>query len=403
MMSYRYLARSFGGEAVHGRMTAPSLQAVAEHLRARSLVAVDIRRQGHVDRAIAPVRYASNSSAMVVVLRTLATLLGIGLPMRRALQIVAQATRSSSLREGLCAVIASVESGEALGSAMQRREDLFSAMTVALVQAGERGGVLAETLERHADNLEQQQTLKRRLVTTMIYPVIVLATALGLVAFLMVSVLPMFATLFDQLHVEQPLILRALLAVPNICTGTNCFIAGVCISTTVVIVRLGLLSGVRTQTSADKAMLRLSLVPELREKSSTARFARALATLLKAGVPLPEALSCVQPVLTLQRFRLALTRTGEALKDGNTLASALHDQGVFDSLFIHLVQVGEETGTLDVQLFRLAEWFERDFNEATTRAAALIEPLLIVGIGTLVGTIVFSVFVPLYTLIGGIR
>ncbi len=104
-----------------------------------------------------------------------------------------------------------------------------------------------------------------------------------------------------------------------------------------------------------------------------------------------------------QRFRDAIDCIGEALRDGNSLATATEMQPVFDPLLVHLIRVGEETGTLDAQLLRLAEWFERDFSEATSRAAAMIEPLLIIGIGIVVGTIVFSVFVPLYSLIGGIR
>ena len=132
----------------------------------------------------------------------------------------------------------------------------------------------------------------------------------------------------------------------------------------------------------------MPLIDSLREKSGTARFSRALATLLKAGVPLPEALGCVQPILGLPQFRRAVARIGDALSDGNTFAAAIQDQGIFDPLMVHLVRIGEETGTLDAQLLRLAEWFERDLTQATTRAAALIEPLLIVGIGALVGTIV---------------
>ena len=391
MMQYSYHARNGSGAAITGQMTAPSVQAVAEHLRGRSLVAVDIRRKSRVGQALAPLRQASNGAALIVSLRTLATLLEVGLPMRKALEIVLHASRNLTLREGFSAVLASVESGEALGSAMQRREDLFSPMTIALVQAGERGGVLFETLERHAQNLEQQQTFRRRLLTTMIYPVVVLLTALGLVAFLMVSVLPMFAALFEQLHVEQPLLLRTLLGIPAVCNVQSIafFLAG--------------LAAVGYLLNSRRSHMRVPIVSALQEKASTARFARALATLLKAGVSLPEALAYVRPVLSLQRFRLATNRINEALRDGNSLASAIHEQGVFDPLLVHLIRVGEETGTLDVQLLRLAEWFERDFSEALARAAALIEPLLIVGIGMLVGTIVFSVFVPLYSLIGGIR
>jgi type II secretory pathway component PulF len=233
--------------------------------------------------------------------------------------------------------------------------------------------------------------LRRRLLTMMIYPSVVLCTALGLVGFLLLSVLPMFATLFEQLRVEEPLPLRAALALPSLFSPANCALA---------VLLAGLLGAAIYRK---RSALRLPVIEPLREKAVTAGFARALAGLLKAGVPLSEALLCVRPVLALERYRKALDRILSGLRDGNTLASASEMQGVFDPLFIHLIRVGEETGTLDLQLYRLAEWFERDLNEATARAAALIEPALILGIGALVGTIVFSVFVPLYSLVGSVR
>ena len=213
-MQFTYYARSATGKSINGKMRADSSKIVADHLRARALIAIDIRGQNRIEQRLAPFMQRSTRQAMIVALRTLATLIGVGLPMRRALEIVLQSTRHAGLREGFAGVLASVEAGEALGAAMLCRQDLFSAMTIALIRAGERGGVLFETLEQHAFNLEQQYALQQRLLTTMIYPVIVLLTALGLMVFLMVSVLPMFASLFDQLHVEQPLVLRCILGIP---------------------------------------------------------------------------------------------------------------------------------------------------------------------------------------------
>jgi type IV pilus assembly protein PilC len=391
MIEYTYRARDARGEAVRGQMNAPTTHAVVEHLRARALTAVEVRKRPRVARTLVPLRQASRAPALIVALRTLGTLLAMGLPIRRALEIVIESTRRQAFREGFRAVLASVENGESLGTAMEQHSDLFSPMVIALVHAGERGGLLAETLERHASHLEQQHALRRRLLTMMIYPSVVLCTALGLVGFLLLSVLPMFATLFEQLRVEEPLPLRAALALPSLFSPANCALA----------VLLAGLFGAAIYRK--RSALRLPVIEPLREKAVTAGFARALAGLLKAGVPLSEALLCLRPVLALERYRKALDRILSGLRDGNTLASASEMQGVFDPLFIHLIRVGEETGTLDLQLYRLAEWFERDLNEATARAAALIEPALILGIGALVGTIVFSVFVPLYSLVGSVR
>lgn len=390
-MEYTYRARDARGEAVRGQMNAPTTHAVVEHLRTRALTVVEVRKRPHLARALAPFRQASHAPTLIIALRTLGILLAMGLPIRRALEIVIDSTRRQAFREGFSAVLASVENGESLGAAMHRHSDLFSPMVIALIHAGERGGVLAETLERYAHHLEQHDVLRRRLLTMMIYPSAVLCTALGLVGFLLVSILPMFATLFEQLRVEEPLLLRMALALPSLFSAFNCTLA------------LLLFCLLAAAISRNRAKIRLPLIEPLREKAVTASFARALASLLKAGVPLPEALHCVRPVLGLKRYREALDQILSSLRDGNTLAGACEVQGIFDPLFVHFIRVGEETGTLDLQLFRLAEWFEREVHEATARAAALIEPALILGIGALVGTIVFSVFVPLYSLVGGIR
>jgi type IV pilus assembly protein PilC len=307
------------------------------------------------------------------------------------LEIVIEAVRGKTLREGFRAVLASVENGDALGTAMQRHGDLFSPLTIALVHAGERGGGLAETLERHAHNLERQYALRQRLLTAMIYPAIVLCTSLGLIIFLIGNVLPMFASLFTQLRVDEPIVLRIALDLGEIGNPLNLGAILFSVSSIAVLLR------------GKRLHIRIPVLDALREKAVTARFSRALATLLHAGVQLPEALVCVRPVLEMRRFENAIDGMLAALRDGNSLGEAAAAERVFEPLFLHFVRLGEETGTLDAQLLRLADWFERDFSEATARATALLEPGLILVMGALVGTLVFSVFVPLYSLIGGIR
>jgi type IV pilus assembly protein PilC len=391
MMQFTYHARDVRGQAVRGQMSAPTMEAVVEHLRIRSLTTVEVQVRKGMMEVLTPLSQASRASSMIVALRTLGTLLAMSLPIRRALEIVIEAVRGRSLREGFRAVLASVENGDALGAAMQRHGDLFSPLTIALVHAGERGGVLAETLERHAHNLDRQYALRQRLLTAMIYPAIVLCTSLGVIIFLIGNVLPMFASLFTQLRVDEPLVLRIALSLGEIATPLN---SGAVILSTAC---LGIL------LRGKRMNFPIPVLDALREKAVTARFSRALATLLHAGVQLPEALICVRPILEMRRFESAIDGILSALRDGNSLGQAAAAQGVFEPLFLHFVRLGEETGTLDEQLLRLADWFERDFSEATARATALLEPGMILVLGALVGALVFSVFVPLYSLIGGIR
>ncbi len=391
MKHFVYAARTDQGHAVQGQMTATSIQAVLEHLRGRALVAVDIHPQTFVQQLVAPIKQLSSSAPKVLALRTLATLLSVGVPLRSALEIVLQATRNRDLHEALAGVRACIEAGESLGNAMQQREDFFSPLTIALVRAGERGGTLCETLERHAHNLDQQLTLQRRLITMLIYPAFVLCTALGLMLFLVLNVLPLFSTLFTQLHVEQPPLLRLLIRLPQLLTWQALALIG------------SVIIGVYGLSRRTKLQLQIPLVSHIQKSRATASFARALASLLTAGVPLPDALHYSRPIVHIKSFQQAIDRIGLTLRDGNSLVNAVQAERLFDPLFVHFLRVGEESGTLDAQLLRMAEWCERDINESTTRAITLLEPLMILGIGSMVAGLVFSIFVPLYTLIGSIR
>jgi type IV pilus assembly protein PilC len=303
------------------------------------------------------------------------------------------------LRESLRSVLADVEHGASLGDAMARRPRAFAPLYVAMVRAGEAGGILDDVLERLATFLERDADLRKKVRSALAYPVVVVIAASGLSAFLVARIVPMFGQMFEAFHAELPPSTRALLALGVALQQPLLWIAAPLI---VVTVAGALAATARTPRGAlalDRARLRLPVIGSLLHKTITARIARMLATLLRSGIELVTAIAVVRPVAGSAAYGAALARVDVALRAGEPLTAPLEASKLFDPLAIALLRVGEETGLVDEMLLKVAAYFESDVEAAIATLGAVIEPALIAGLGCVVGFIVFSVFIPLYALI----
>jgi type IV pilus assembly protein PilC len=285
---------------------------------------------------------------------------------------------------------------------MARRPRVFPALYVAMVRAGEAGGILDDVLERIATLLERDADLRKKIRAALAYPAVVVSAALGLVLFLMARIVPMFAQMFGAFHVELPPTTKLLLAVGEALARPSTWFA----TAAAVATLFALTTAVgRTESgalAADHLRLRLPVVGPLLHKAITARITRMLATLLGSGIELVAALDVVRPVAGSPAYSKALRAVGIALRAGEPLTAPLEAARLFDPLAVALVRVGDETGLLDEMLFKVATYFETDVEAAIATLGAVIEPTLIVALGGAVGFIVFSVFIPLYALIGSV-
>jgi len=401
---YRYTARDAAGELVRGSIEAPSIDAVLANLRTRALFVTAIDRETLLARTVGRSLHlgAPSRRALLAFFRSFSTLIRAGVPMRRALEVTIERAGDSVLRESLCSVLADVEHGTALSVAMQRRPRAFAPLYVAMVRAGESGGILDDVLERLASFLERDADLRKKVRAALAYPAVVVTGALALVLFLMARIVPMFAQMFDAFHAELPATTQALLAVGDALQRPATWVGSI---GTTAVAAAAIFAAARTQRGAlalDHLRLRLPVFGPLLHKAITARIARTLATLLRSGIELVTAIDVVRPVAGSPAYAAALERVDVALRAGDALTTPLEAARLFDPLAIALVRVGEETGLVDEMLLKVAAYFETDVESAIATLGAVIEPALIAVLGAVVGFIVFSVFIPLYALIGSV-
>jgi type IV pilus assembly protein PilC len=322
--------------------------------------------------------------------------------MRRGLDVAIERCENAALANALRDVLADIERGDSLSTAFARRPRSFAPLIVAMVAAGEAGGILDEVLERIAAFLERDYALRKSVVAALAYPATVLFASLALVTFLIVRVVPMFSTLFASFHVPLPLSTRVLIAIGDTASRPSSLAIALAIAAGVT---AGAVVTVRTRTGRlffDRFRLNVPVVGTLLRKTIVARFARMLGTLVHSGIELSAALDVVLPVTGSPVHAAALAEVAIALREGEALTPPLAATGIFDPMLIALVGVGEETGMLDVLLPKAADYFESDVAAAIATLGAVIEPALIAVLGVIVGLIVYSVFIPLYSLIGSV-
>jgi type IV pilus assembly protein PilC len=379
-------------------------QALA-HLRTRTLFVTSLMESSSAGGVLGSLIafFPISRSVHTTFVRSFATLIGAGVPMLRALHVIADGARDARLREALDSVASDIESGSALSVALSRRPREFSNLFVAMIRAGEAGGALDEILERLASFVERDHAIQKRIRSAMMYPIVVAASTIALVLFLITNTMPAFAALFAQMHVPLPWSTRALLAVGSALKTPQFWIAAIAVAlASAVFVCLA-----RHSESVARRIDRILLVDPLfgaiRRKSIMARFSRTLGTLLGSGVPLLNALDASRDVLDNAIVSGCVRDLVVSLGEGSPIVDSLERSRFFDGLALQLIRTGEETGMLDAMLLRVATSYELDVETTLAALGSVIEPVIIILLGAVVGTVVASILIPLYSMIGGIK
>lgn len=402
---FSYTARSAQGDLVRGTLEAPNGESAAALLRSRDLYVTSLRDTDTPLGAIlslphvAPVPHRS----LAAFFRSFSTLVECGVPIRRCLEVTGTQCSSARLREALSSVGAAIETGLPLSDAMARCPREFPPLFVAMIRAGEFGGTLDQTLERVAQIVEMEASMRRRVASALAYPAFVSCAAVGIGAFLLTSVLPMFRTLYAQLHVPLPRITLALLALGSVAASPKNWIAIVVLAAIAVVAAWRLSRIPDVARFMDSCALRTPVAGTLLRKGATARFARLLAALLGSGVPLASSLRLIGGAMRNRIFQSSVDRLSAELSTGAALSKPLAGTGLYEPVFIQLVRAGEETGTLERMLARAADYYDAETEAALMALTSIVEPALILVLGGVVGTIVASVFIPLYTMIGSLK
>lgn len=400
MSTYLFKAMDVAGAHLKGEVDAESKQGVSDQLKSRGLIVLDIAEK-HASRQInLTMLERIKLGDLAVVSRQLATMVNSGMTILRALFVLEEQTENKKLREVLVAVRKDVEAGLALSEALARHPKVFGPLFVAMVRAGEIGGVLEDSLLRIADQLEKEDALRRQVRAAMVYPSVVISVAMIVMIVLVAYVVPVFAGVLKQFGKNSadsslPAMTQITVDISRLVTHQWwALILGV---VAVAFAFLRWKKSPRGRQQWDRLRLRIPFkIGDIVQKVAIARWSRTLSALTTAGVPLLEALDITGRTAGNVVVQNAMDEVIDSVKRGGTIAAPLKESPVFPTMVCHMVGVGETTGELDTMLTKVAEFYEDRVAAAVKALTSILEPLMIVVIGGMVGFIVIAMYLPLF-------
>src|SRR5215212_2160815 len=368
---------------------------VAER-RQQGLLVIEVKEQGAAQKDILAPFKKVKLSDLVVFSRQLATLINAGLPIVRSLHILSEQTGNRQLKNVVVQVRKDVEAGLSLSQALEKHPEDFSRLYVEMVKAGEIGGMLDSVLLRVADQLERDQELRRKVKTAMAYPIIVLAFAIVTASFMLIFIVPVFARMFEDLGGTLPLPTRIVMGISDILTS----LWGVLVYAAMGAGVFAFFRWKKTENGR-RVWGRIALkipakIGETVQKVALARFARTLGTLSAAGVPILQAIEITATSSGNWVIEKALLKSRDAIREGIPLYKPLEEEPVFPPMVTRMIAVGEETGDIDGMLTKIAEFYESEVDAAVKALTSILEPLMIVVVGSIVGGIVISMYLHMF-------
>ncbi|HYT07846.1 MAG TPA: type II secretion system F family protein [Rugosimonospora sp.] len=398
MPVYVYRGTNRSGGAVTGEQAANNKAELVNLLRRQQIKVSKLSEKGK-EFNLPTFKPGVNAKDLAVFTRQFSVMIDAGLPLVQCLEILAGQQENKTFETVLTTTRASVEGGATLSAAMRQHDKVFDALYVNLVEAGEAGGILDTILQRLASYIEKNVKLKRAVKSALVYPVAVLLVAGGVITLLLWKVVPIFVTLFLGLGVDLPLPTRIVMALSNFVGSIFGLLIVVFLAGMVIAIKLwhGTEKG---RYILDGLLLKLPLVGILLRKIAVARFTRTLGTLISSGVPILEGLDITARTAGNAVIEKALSHVRKSLEQGKNLADPLKETNVFPGMVTQMIGVGEQTGAMDAMLQKIADFYEEEVDAAVKDLLAALEPAMIIFLGVVVGGIVISMYLPLFSLIG---
>jgi general secretion pathway protein F len=398
MPSFRYSAYGRGGGEVAGVVEAATLRDARESLKKEGLLPRTIvaAEEAPAGTGLKSLRRRVSLPDLALMTRRLATLLGSAVPVYEAVATLSAQEGPGELKNVLGRVRERLAEGSGLAKALAFEPRVFSDSYVSMVAAGEASGALEIVLERLAEFLEDQDAVRSKVVTSLAYPLLMVVVGTGVMMFLLAFVVPKIVTVFQESKAALPLITVVLIKTSNLVRKgwwALLLLAGV-----VVFAYRRLMRHEEMRHRQDRLLLGLPLAGALWQRLILSRFAKVLGLLLVSGVPVIKALDITSAAVVNREYRAYLARVKEELIEGGSLSAALGRSPLFPPLLVHMIAVGEKSGELERMLTRAGEAFEREFEASVTRFMALLEPLLVLGMGLAVGLVVVAVLLPIFEL-----
>jgi type IV pilus assembly protein PilC len=395
MGTFAFKAVDLQGAPSRGELDAESKQAVAQQLRGKGLIVLDIEEQKNSDIKFGFLKRVK-AQELTVATRQLATMIQSGMSLLRALYVLEEQARSEKFREAITSVRQDVEAGISLSDALGRHPDIFNGLYIAMVSAGEVGGILEQTLDRIADQLEKDDSLRRQVKSAMMYPCLIGGFAFIVLIALVVFLVPVFEKVFEDFGGELPPITKFTVGLSNLVTGKWYL----CIAVVVGIV-VGFKKWKRTERGReqwDRFKLRVPWkIGDLVQKVCLARFSRTYSALIGAGVPMLQAIEITGKTSGNRVIEKAMYQVGESVRAGGSIATPMRaEPQAFPIMVTQMIGVGEETGALEQMLSKIADFYEDEVAAGLKALTSILEPLMIVVVGGIVGFIVVAMYMPMF-------
>ena len=399
MPTFTYTVRTAAGATQRGQIDAADRRAAALALRQRQLIVTSLRaRPRNLTINLRDLTSGVAAVDLVVFTRQFATMISSGLPLVQCLDTLGRQTPNKRLGEIVMQVKADVEAGASFTEALRKQPQVFGDFYVNMVEAGEAGGVLDTILTRLAVYLEKSRTLRGKVKGAMAYPAAIVAVAVLVMIFMLIYVIPIFADLFESFGGALPAPTRLVMALSS---GVKTVILYVIVAAVAAVWAFRWFR--RTASGrrlVDTALLKAPVFGSLIEKVAVASFARTLATLVSSGVPILDGLAITARITGNKVMEDAVLTAIERIKQGSTIAEPLRDQTVFAPMVVQMIEVGENAGALDVMLNKIADFYDDEVNHAVEALTSLLEPLLMVVLGALIGFMLIAMYLPIFEMAG---
>jgi type IV pilus assembly protein PilC len=401
MPLFEYTAKNASnGQIMKGQLQAQTRDEVVSHIRKNRLILVNIRE------APKQIRFSLGQPAIktrdvVIFTRQFATMINSGLPLVQSLSILATQTENKALKEVTKQVVFDVEAGNTLADAFSRHPKAFSGLFVNMVAAGEAGGILDTILLRLAVFLEKNDALVRKVKSAMVYPAVIMSVAAVAIAVLLIFVIPVFQSMFASVSMELPLPTRIVIGASRFLTGYWWAII-IAAAGAVFLLRqyYATPNGHRT---IDQLMINAPVIGDVIRKSAVSRFTRTLGTLISSGVSILDGLEITAKTAGNQVIHDAVMESRNSIAGGETIAAPLERSKVFPPMVISMIAVGEQTGGLDEMLSKIADFYDEEVDVAVGTLLSLMEPIMIVVLGVVVGGMVVAMYLPIFDMVNAVQ
>lgn len=394
MGSYIYKAKDKLGKSYKGGIEAASLREGAAILRQRGLYVTKLNKAPQ--RLFQDRRFFSYGKKKKIVLfcRQLSVMINAGLPLLDTIKILQQECRYLPLKNALSSIETSLEAGKTFSASLQKESGFFPGVMVCMIAAGEASGTLDLILERLSIYLERGYRAREKLISSFLYPALLFLMTTFVIGFIVTFVLPVFVTLFANLHTALPLPTRSLLVLGEFLNNHAIGLSLVLLVLFLAVKKMYALPFLHLWV--DGLLLKIPVLGQLFYKSSVMQFSSTMAVLVESGMPIDEAVGVVKHIPENACFMAALDRAQGNLERGYSLVQSLEAEKIFDPLFLELLMVGETTGEMDCMLQKITDFYELDVTLLTERMGAMMEPMMILVLGGVIGAIVFSVALPIF-------